>query len=76
MTVADGGRFRVTRVGAGQGSPVVLLPGMFDNRRLYLWPGGGGLAEALADSGLDVWIVERRGAGGVAVDTGVRAGWE
>lgn len=75
VTVGDGGRFRVTRVGAGRGVAVVLVPGMFDNRRLYLRQGGGGLAEALADAGLDAWIVERRGTGGVAVAAGVRAGW-
>ncbi len=76
VTVGDGGRFRVTRVGAGSGVPVVLIPGAFDNRRLYLWPGGGGLADMLAGAGFDAWIVERRGTGGVAVAAGVRAGWE
>ena len=76
VTAPDGGRFRVTRVGAGSGVPVVLVPGMFDNRRLYLWPGGGGLAEMLAAAGFDPWIVERRATGGVAVPDGVRAGWD
>ncbi|MGH3524721.1 MAG: alpha/beta fold hydrolase, partial [Mycobacterium sp.] len=76
VTVSDGGRFRVTRIGAGHGVPVVLVPGMFDNRRLYLWPGGGGLADMLAGSGFDAWIVERRGTGGVALAAGARAGWE
>ncbi|MCV7196728.1 alpha/beta fold hydrolase [Mycobacterium angelicum] len=78
LVVADGGRFRVTRVSeaGGHGVPVVLVPGMFDNRRLYLWPGGGGLADTLADAGFEVWIVERRGTGGVALSTGARAGWE
>jgi pimeloyl-ACP methyl ester carboxylesterase/uncharacterized protein YndB with AHSA1/START domain len=76
MTAPDGGRFRVTRIGGGSGVPVVLVPGMFDNRRLYLWPGGGGLAEMLAAAGFDPWIVERRGTGGVAVADGVRAGWD
>lgn len=75
-TVPDGGRFRVTRIGQGHGVPVVMLPGMFDNRRLYLWPGGGGLAETLADAGFDAWIVERRRTGGVGTAAGVRAGWE
>lgn len=75
-TAPDGGRFRVTRIGEGRGLPVVMLPGMFDNRRLYLWPGGGGLAETLADAGFDAWIVERRRTGGVAATAGVRAGWE
>lgn len=76
VTVGDGARFRVTRVGAGSGVPVVLIPGAFDNRRLYLWPGGGGLADMLAGAGFDAWIVERRGTGGVAVAAGVRAGWQ
>ncbi len=76
MTAPDGGRFRVTRIGAGSGVPVVLVPGMFDNRRLYLWPRGGGLAEMLAAAGFDPWIVERRATGGVAVADGVRAGWD
>ncbi|WP_205875676.1 serine aminopeptidase domain-containing protein [Mycobacterium camsae] len=74
VTVGDGGRFRITRLGEGCGIPAVLLPGMFDNRRLYLWPGG--LAEALADAGFDPWIVERRGTGDVAQAFGTRAGWE
>lgn len=73
-TVRDGGRFRITRVGQGCGTPVVLLPGMFDNRRLYLWQGG--LADTLADAGFDPWIVERRRTGGVALGNGARAGWE
>ncbi|MEU1993540.1 alpha/beta fold hydrolase [Nocardia gamkensis] len=76
VSTADGGRFRVTRIGLYGGQPVVLVPGTFDNRRLYLWPGGGGLAAALAVAGFDVWIVERRGAGGVNQAAGVRAGWE
>ncbi|WP_232022041.1 SRPBCC family protein [Mycobacterium basiliense] len=75
LTVEDGGRFRVTRIGAGHGVPVVLIPGTFDNRRLYLWPGGGGLAEMLAAAGFDAWIVERRGTGGVALSAQTRAGW-
>lgn len=75
-TVPDGGRFRVTRIGEGRGVPVVMIPGTFDNRRLYLWPGGGGLAKTLADAGFDAWIVERRRTGGVAAAAGVRAGWE
>lgn len=66
----------MTRIGAGRGAPVVLVPGMFDNRRLYLWPGGGGLAEMLANAGFDAWIVERRGSGGVVLTAGTRAGWE
>ncbi|WP_041562713.1 alpha/beta fold hydrolase [Nocardia brasiliensis] len=74
VTAADGGRFRLTRVGAGLGTPAVLIPGMFDNRRCYLRPGGG-FAAALADTGFDVWIVERRGTGGVATAPGARAGW-
>jgi predicted alpha/beta hydrolase/uncharacterized protein YndB with AHSA1/START domain len=76
LSAPDGGRFRVTRIGAGSGVPVVLVPGMFDNRRLYVWPGGGGLAATLAGAGFDPWIVERRGTGGVAVPDGVRAGWD
>jgi len=78
LVVADGGRFRVTRVShpGGHGVPVVLVPGMFDNRRLYLWPGGGGLADTLAGAGFEVWIVERRGTGGVALSPEARAGWE
>ncbi|BBX72110.1 hypothetical protein MSHI_00160 [Mycobacterium shinjukuense] len=76
VTVPDGGRFRVTRVGEGHGVPVVMLPGMFDNRRLYLWSGGGGLAETLASAGFDAWIVERRRTGGIAAAAGARAGWE
>lgn len=75
-TAPDGGRFRVTRIGEGRGAPVVMLPGTFDNRRLYLWPGGGGLAEALADAGFDAWIVERRRTGGILAAAGVRAGWQ
>lgn len=74
VTVGDGGRFRITRVGAGCGIPVVLLPGMFDNRRLYLWQGG--LADTLADAGFDPWIVERRRTGAVSLAPGTRAGWE
>lgn len=77
VTVADGGSFRVTRAVSSQvGMPVVLVPGMFDNRRLYLWPCGNGLAETLAAAGFDVWIVERRGTGGVPLAAGVRAGWQ
>ncbi len=76
LTASDGGRFRVTRIGEGRGMPIVLVPGMFDNRRLYLWPGGGGLADMLASKGFDAWIVERRETGGVPVANGARAGWD
>lgn len=76
VSTADGGRFRVTRIGLYGGQPVVLVPGTFDNRRLYLWPGEGGLAGALAAAGFDVWLVERRGTAGVTQAAGVRAGWE
>ncbi|MGW4843194.1 serine aminopeptidase domain-containing protein [Nocardia brasiliensis] len=76
VTAPDGGRFRVTRLGAGNGQPVVLVPGMFDNRLVFLRADGGGLARVLARGGCDVWIAERRGRGGVPQARGVRAGWE
>lgn len=75
LEASDGGRCRLTRVsGTAPGSPVVLLPGMFDSRRLYLWPDGGGLAVALARAGFDAWILERRGIG-VSSAAHARAGW-
>ncbi|GAB4586251.1 serine aminopeptidase domain-containing protein [Nocardia sp. IFM 10818] len=75
MTSPDGGRFRLTRLGDPAGQPVVLAPGMFDNRRVFLTAEGTGLAAALADAGFDVWVSERRGTGGVALVPGVRSGW-
>ncbi|BDT90688.1 hypothetical protein IFM12275_06640 [Nocardia sputorum] len=76
VSTTDGGRFRLTRLGLYGGPPVVLVPGTFDNRGVYLWPGGGGLAVVLAEAGFDVWVAERRGTGGVLPDPRVRAGWD
>lgn len=76
VTAPDGDWFRVTRIGEGRGVPVALVPGMFDNRGLYLRPGGRGLADVLAAEGFDVWIVERRGVGRTADPWRARRGWQ
>lgn len=75
VAAADGVCFPVSRVGDRAGAPVVLVPGMCDNRRVYWTPAGAGLANHFASLGYDVWIVDRRGTRGYEVPTGVRRGW-
>ncbi len=75
-TAADGATFPVSRLGGRDGVPVVLVPGMCDNRRAYWTPDGSGLANHLAELGYNVWIVERRGTRGLTVPAGARRGWD
>ena len=75
-TAADGATFPVSRLGPRDGLPVVLVPGMCDNRRVYWHPDGCGLANHLAGLGYNVWMVERRGTRGHTVPAGARRGWD
>ena len=62
LTGADGGQCRVTCCGpAGDGPPVVLVHGMFTDRRFWLSERGIGLAAYLAECGHPVYILQRRG---------------
>jgi len=64
VTAADGGYCTLTRVtpqGEIKRSPVVMLHGMFTDRRFWLSDKGVGLAAYLADHGHPVFIVQRRG---------------
>lgn len=64
VTAADGGMFAVTRLNsAPDGTPLILLPGLFTGRRFWLSGNGVGLAAHFAEGGFDCWIVERRGIG-------------
>ncbi len=59
---ADGGQCLVTVCGpAGDGAPVVLMHGMFTDRRFWLSERGIGLAAYLAEHGHPVYILQRRG---------------
>ena len=58
----------VTRLGMAdasqeRGVPVILLHGIFSNRRFWYSPKGIGLGAFLARSGFDVWLPEMRGHG-------------
>jgi pimeloyl-ACP methyl ester carboxylesterase len=46
-----------------RGTPVILVPGSFSNRRFWYSPKGIGLGAYLAREGFDVWIAEMRGHG-------------
>lgn len=73
---ADGVCIPVSRIGDDPGdAPVVLVPGMCDNRRVFWTSEGAGLANHLASQGYNVWIVERRGTRGCDVPAGIRRGW-
>ncbi|MGM0563465.1 MAG: alpha/beta fold hydrolase [Pseudomonadota bacterium] len=66
LSTAEEGLVAVTHLpatGDGPGNPVVMLPGMFSNRRFWLSDKGVGFAAALSEAGFDCWIVERRGLG-------------
>lgn len=61
---ADGGRFALTAIepqGETTRAPVVLLHGMFTDRRFWLSDKGVGMAPYLATRGHPVFIVQRRG---------------
>ncbi|MFC3093208.1 alpha/beta fold hydrolase [Alteromonas sediminis] len=45
---------------------IVMLPGMFSNRKFWISDKGIGLAGFLADAGYTCWIVDRRGMGDAA----------
>jgi predicted alpha/beta hydrolase len=45
------------------GEPVLLAPGTFSMRSLWLGTRGHGLGRTLADAGFDTWILEARGHG-------------
>lgn len=64
LTGDDGGVFRILRVDASaerHGAPVVLVHGMFTDRRFWLSERGVGLAAYLARAGHPVIVVQRRG---------------
>lgn len=64
LTAADGGRFLLTYLAGPQPlpqAPVVLVHGMFTDRRFWLSDKGVGLAVFLAEAGHPVYIVQRRG---------------
>lgn len=64
LTGDDGGAFRVLRVEAAaerHGAPVVLVHGMFTDRRFWLSEREVGLAAYLARAGHPVIVVQRRG---------------
>jgi len=66
MGAADGGCFALTTVQAQihePRAPVILLHGMFTDRRFWLSDKGVGLAAYLAARGHPVFIVQRRGLG-------------
>tara|TARA_B100002052_G_scaffold27576_1_gene21271 strand:+ start:3762 stop:4628 length:867 start_codon:yes stop_codon:yes gene_type:complete len=59
----DGGACRITRVGGltAKRAPVVLMHGMFTDRRFWLSDRDIGLAAYLAERGHQVYILQRRG---------------
>jgi pimeloyl-ACP methyl ester carboxylesterase len=67
LVAADGVRLSLYRVGAappGSGrSPVLLVPGTFSTRLLWLGTRGQGLAWTLWQAGFDPWVLEQRGHG-------------
>lgn len=76
LEASDGGRCRLTRmVSDPGGTPVILLPGMFDTRRIWLSTTGRGLAVSLAEAGFSPWVLERRTAARSGQGD-ARAGWQ
>ena len=64
LTGDDGGAFRILRVDASaerHGAPVLLVHGMFTDRRFWLSEREVGLAAYLARAGHPVIVVQRRG---------------
>lgn len=51
VTASDGAEVPVSRLPARGGIPVVLVPGMCDNRRIYWTTHGTGLANHLRSRG-------------------------
>lgn len=66
LKTAEQGEIAVTRLAPTTGkvrAPIVMLPGMFSNRRFWLSDKGVGLAAYLCEQGFDCWMMERRGLG-------------
>lgn len=65
LQTPEQGRIAVTQtLGAGESAkPLLMLPGMFSNRRFWLSDKGIGLAAYLTAQGYSCWIMERRGLG-------------
>ncbi|HSJ29784.1 MAG TPA: alpha/beta fold hydrolase [Longimicrobiales bacterium] len=53
----------VHRVGAADGTPVILAPGTFSNWSFWLGTRGTGFARELAARGFEAWVVDLRGHG-------------
>jgi predicted alpha/beta hydrolase len=66
------GKIAVTHIPANgtfnERAAIVMMPGMFSNRRFYLSDKGIGLAAYLSELGFSCWIVERRGLGKAGTD--------
>ncbi|EDY86494.1 esterase/lipase/thioesterase family protein [gamma proteobacterium HTCC5015] len=77
LTTAEQGLIAVTHLpasGDGPNTPVVMLPGMFSNRRFWLSDKGIGFAAALSAAGFDCWMMERRGLGESGKEGYLKAG--
>lgn len=64
VRAADGVRLSLYRLRGGEGGvPVLLVPGTFSTRMLWLGTRGQGFAWALREAGFDAWVLEQRGHG-------------
>lgn len=64
IRTADGVDIALYRVAAGDGTPLLLVPGTFSTRLFWIGSRGQGFAPVLAEAGFDPWVVELRGHGG------------
>jgi pimeloyl-ACP methyl ester carboxylesterase len=66
VVTGDGVRIALHRIrgDGGAGPPVLLVPGTFSTRTLWLGTRGHGFGRYLAAEGFDCWIAEMRGHGG------------
>jgi predicted alpha/beta hydrolase len=74
VPVSQGHQLHLTRYRA-EGTPILLLPGLARDHRVFTEASGGALAPALQAAGFDAFVADFRGKGASLPRVTRRAGW-